>query len=104
VNEDLPETKKDSKYYRGLSKQKAADRKRHLQDCSSNRKLKRAADRELTNQVPQLIVLPVTTTAQTPPATVPKFAVNTYVSIIPDTSLRAYLCNKIQGIVCALNR
>jgi len=29
VNEDLPETKKDSKYYRGLSKQKAADRKRH---------------------------------------------------------------------------
>ena len=58
----------------------------------------------LTNQVPQLIVLPVTPTAQTPPATVPKFAVNTYVSIIPDTSLRAYLCNKIQGIVCALNR
>ena len=105
MNEDLPEAKKDIKYYKGLYKQKAADRKRHLQDCSSNRKLKRAADRESLLKNPTKFPLaPIPTEPIFPTAAVPKFALNTYVSIIPDTSLRGYLCNKIQGIVCALNR
>jgi hypothetical protein len=105
VNEDLPEAKKDIKYYKGLYKQKAADRKRHLQDCSSNRKLKRAADRESLLKNPTIFPLaPIPTEPIFPTAAVPKFALNTYVSIIPDTSLRGYLCNEIQGIVCALNR
>jgi len=39
-----------------------------------------------------------------PTAAVPKFALNTYVSIIPDTSLRGYLCNKIIGKIISVNR
>jgi hypothetical protein len=37
------------------------------------------------------------------PAVVPKFAVNTFVSITPNTSQRGYMCNRIQGSVSAIN-
>ena len=103
MNEDLPETKKDIKYYKGLYKQKAADRKRHLQACSSNLKLKRAADRE--SSLPSLPPASVSVNASTTYSEADAiYAVGTYVSITPDTSDRGYKCNKINGKVTAVHQ
>ena len=92
--------KEDNKYYNLIKKRKASDKKKQRQEKLSKVHGKREAQKN-----PTIFPLaPIPTEPIFPTAAVPKFALNTYVSIIPDTSLRAYLCNKIQGIVCALNR
>ena len=104
ISEYTPEAasnlKKDNKYYNLIAKQKVSGKKKQRQDSLSKLHSKREAQ---TN--PTIFPLaPIPIEPIFPTAAVPKFALNTYVSIIPDTSLRGYLCNKIQGIVCALNR
>ena len=104
ISEYTPEAasnlKKDNKYYNLITKQKASEKKKQRQDrlCKIN------GEREAQKNPTIFPLAPIPTEPIFPTAAVPKFALNTYVSIIPDTSLRGYLCNKIQGIVCALNR
>ena len=104
ISEYTPEAasnlKKDNKYYNLITKQKASEKKKQRQDrlCKIN------GERESQTNPTIFPLAPIPTEPIFPTAAVPKFALNTYVSIIPDTSLRGYLCNKIQGIVCALNR
>ena len=104
ISEYTPEAasnlKKDNKYYNLIKKRKASDKKKQRQEKLSKLHSKREAQ---TN--PTIFPLArIPTEPIFPTAAVPKFALNTYVSIISDTSLRGYLCNKIQGIVCVLNR
>ena len=104
ISEYIPEAasnlKKDKKYYNLITKQKASEKKKQRQDrlCKIN------GEREAQKNPTIFPLAPIPIEPIFPTAAVPKFALNTYVSIIPDTSLRGYLCNKIQGIVCALNR
>ena len=104
MSEGLPETKKDSKYYKGLSKQKAAGRKRHLQDCTSSRKLRRATDRE--SSLPSLPPVPVCVYASTTTSSVAgaTCATGTHASTTPDTSGRGYKCSKASGKTTAVHR
>ena len=104
ISEYTPEAasnlKKDKKYYNLITKQKASEKKKQRQDrlCKIN------GEREAQKNPTIFPLAPIPIEPIFPTAAVPKFALNTYVSIIPDTSLRGYLCNEIQGIVCALNR
>jgi len=99
--EAAPNLKKDSKYYNLIAKQKATIKKSQEQDRLSKFHGERALDLELSLQIPNINTVAHSPVVIVSPATVPKFPLNTYVSITPDTSQRGYNCNRIQGIVCA---
>ena len=98
-----PNLKKDKKYYNLIAKQKASFEKSQKQDRFSKFNGKRALDSKLSLQIPNINTVAHSPVVLVSPATVPKFAVNTYVSISPDTSQRGYKCNRIQGRVSAIN-
>ena len=60
-------------------------------------------DLDISLQIPNINTVDYNPVVLVSPATVPKFAVNTYVSITPDTSQRGYMCNRIQGRVSGFN-
>ena len=99
-----PSIKKGQKYYKLQAKQKALDLKNINEERLKKINQSRKVGARFISQTPQVNLMASSPIEQTSPATLPKFAVNTYVSITPDTSQRGYKCNRIQGIVCALNR
>ena len=102
--ETVPNLKKNRKDYYLHEKQKATIKKKQRQDRLSKFHGERALDLELSLQIPNINTVAHSPVVLVSPANVPKFPLNTYVSITPDTSQRGYKCNRIQGIVCALNR
>ena len=123
-NEALTVTKKDNKYYKSLFKQRSLDKKVDLAEASANLNLKRAFSLQSVPPVavslPESVSISVhdahTSGSAIPhpksfdeyvtvsPADVALFAVGSHVSIISDTSQRAYKGNRVFGKVTAGNR
>ena len=102
--EAAPYLKKDNKYYKLLAKQKAADKKTERQDRFSKFHGKRALDSEISLQIPTTNTVAPKPYIPVSSAAAAKFAVNTYISIIPDTSQRGYKSNRVYGRITAVNR
>jgi len=87
-----------------LQRQKALAKKLQLDKVNANNKLKRTMVADISPSIVPPAAVSVYESIPISRAAIPLFAIGDLISIIPDTSQRGYKCNRIQGIVCALNR
>ena len=97
-------TKKDSKYYKTLRKQKAIVDRLQLGEISAKCKLKKVIVADISPSIVPPAAVFVHESVPVSPAAIPLFAIGSLISIIPDTSQRGYKSIRVIGKIISVNQ